>query len=68
VFQQAVSALTQTDQDAYELNGGSFSVYGFEYQPGTTDAVRSLPHAISARLSLGSISLGYQVIRPLGRY
>jgi beta-glucanase (GH16 family) len=38
VFQQAVSALTQTDQQAYELSGGGFSVYGFEYKPGTGDA------------------------------
>jgi hypothetical protein len=35
-----VSALTTTDQTAYELNGGKFSVYGFEYQPGTDNAVR----------------------------
>jgi hypothetical protein len=41
-YQQAVSALTTSDQTAYELNGGSFSVYGFEYQPGTDNAVRSL--------------------------
>jgi beta-glucanase (GH16 family) len=38
VFQQAVSALSITDQTAYELNGGAFSVYGFEYQPGTDNA------------------------------
>jgi hypothetical protein len=45
VFQQAVSAITTTDQTAYELNGGGFSVYGFEYLPGATDGVCSLPHA-----------------------
>ncbi|KAN0121672.1 beta-glucan synthesis-associated protein [Russula decolorans] len=38
VFQQAVSAITQTDQQAYELSGGGFSVYGFEYKPGAGDA------------------------------
>ncbi|KAN0135670.1 Beta-glucan synthesis-associated [Lactarius tabidus] len=37
-YQQAVSALTTSDQTAYELNGGNFSVYGFEYQPGTDNA------------------------------
>ncbi|KAI0305008.1 beta-glucan synthesis-associated [Russula brevipes] len=37
VFQQAVSALSTTDQTAYELNGGGFSVYGFEYLPDATD-------------------------------
>lgn len=58
VFQQAVSALAQTDQKAYELSGGGFSVYGFEYKPGSSDAVCSLSHAISTRLSLGSMSLG----------
>jgi hypothetical protein len=51
VFQQAVSALTQTDQQAYELSGGGFSVYGFEYKPGADDAVCSLSHATSAGLS-----------------
>jgi hypothetical protein len=48
VFQQAVSALTQTTQQAYELSGGGFSVYGFEYKPGTGDAVCSLSLAIFA--------------------
>ncbi|KAH9982345.1 beta-glucan synthesis-associated [Lactifluus volemus] len=38
VLQQAVSALTDTDQTAYQLNGGRFSVYGFEYSPGTDNA------------------------------
>ncbi|KAH9996454.1 glycoside hydrolase family 16 protein [Russula vinacea] len=38
VFQQAVSALTTTDQQAYELAGGGYSVYGYEYTPGTSDA------------------------------
>jgi len=38
VFQQAVSALSQTDQQAYEMSGGGFSVYGYEYLPGTSDA------------------------------
>lgn len=68
VFQQAVSALSQTDQQAYELSGGGFSVYGFEYKPGAGDAVCSLSHAISAGLTLGSISLGYQTTRLAGRY
>jgi len=63
-----VSALTQTNQQSYELNGGGFSVYGFEYKPGAGDAVCSLSHAISARLSLGSMSPGYQKTRLLGRY
>ena len=48
VFQQAVSALSTTDQQAYQLNGGGYSVYGYEYVPGTSDAVRGLSHAISA--------------------
>lgn len=68
VFQQAVSAVTQTNQQSYELSGGGFSVYGFEYKPGTGDAVCSLSRAISAQLILGSISLGFQKTRVLGRY
>jgi hypothetical protein len=48
VFQQAVSALSTTDQQAYELTGGGYSVYGYEYAPGTSDAVCSLLHAICA--------------------
>ncbi|TFY81007.1 hypothetical protein EWM64_g3011 [Hericium alpestre] len=34
-FQQAVSSVSQTDQNCYEIGGTAcFSVYGFEYQPG----------------------------------
>lgn len=50
-YQQAVSALTTTDQTAYELNGGKFSVYGFEYLPGTDNAVR-FPFYILQRIHL----------------
>lgn len=38
VFQQAVSSVTETDQNCYELKKGCFSVYGFEYVPGFDDA------------------------------
>ncbi|KAH9969089.1 beta-glucan synthesis-associated protein [Russula dissimulans] len=38
VYQQAVSALSVTDQTAYELTGGGFSTYGFQYKPGLADA------------------------------
>ncbi|TFK56944.1 beta-glucan synthesis-associated protein [Heliocybe sulcata] len=34
VFQQASSGVSQTDQQCYELTGGCFAVYGFEYKPG----------------------------------
>jgi hypothetical protein len=44
VYQQAVSALTVTDETAYELNGGGYSVYGFEYQPGFDNAARNLSY------------------------
>ncbi|KAI0041789.1 glycoside hydrolase family 16 protein [Auriscalpium vulgare] len=37
-IQMAVSALTQTAQDCYQLGTGCFSVYGFEYKPGFDDA------------------------------
>ena len=46
-----MSALTTTDQTAYELNGGKFSVYGFEYLPGTDNAVR-FPSYILQRIRL----------------
>ena len=46
VFQQAVSSLTNTNTTAYELNGGDFSVYGYEYKPGTDNAVCTLSHAM----------------------
>lgn len=68
MFQQAVSALTQSNQQAYELSGGLFSVYGFEYVSGASDAVCSLSHVVSSRLSLGSMSLGYRTTRLVGRY
>ncbi|KAG8691066.1 hypothetical protein FRC11_007089 [Ceratobasidium sp. 423] len=35
VFQQSTSALSVTDQNCYAQGGGCFSVYGFEYAPGT---------------------------------
>lgn len=34
------SQLGSTEQTAYELNGGEFSTYGFQYKPGFGDAVR----------------------------
>ena len=34
VWQQTTSGLAKTNQTAYELHGGQFAVYGFEYQPG----------------------------------
>ncbi|EJC99060.1 beta-glucan synthesis-associated protein [Fomitiporia mediterranea MF3/22] len=37
-FQQATSGLSFTNQKCYELSGGCFSVYGFEYKPGFDDA------------------------------
>lgn len=33
-FQQASSVVTETNQQAYELTGGQFSIYGFQYKPG----------------------------------
>ncbi|PCH33737.1 glycoside hydrolase family 16 protein [Wolfiporia cocos MD-104 SS10] len=38
VYQQATSALTWTDQEAYQLNGQGYSIYGIQYQPGFDDA------------------------------
>ncbi|KZT06000.1 glycoside hydrolase family 16 protein [Laetiporus sulphureus 93-53] len=38
VYQQATSALTWTDQTAYELNGGGYATYGIQYKPGFDDA------------------------------
>ncbi|QRW07225.1 glycoside hydrolase family 16 protein [Ceratobasidium sp. AG-Ba] len=35
VYQQATSAVTATNQDCYTQGSGCFSIYGFEYQPGT---------------------------------
>jgi len=37
-YQQATSALTWTDQTAYQLNGESYSIYGIQYMPGFDDA------------------------------
>jgi hypothetical protein len=47
VYQQAVSALTVTDPTAYEGSEGGYSIYGFEYGPGTSNAVCDLSHAIT---------------------
>ncbi|KAI0630856.1 beta-glucan synthesis-associated [Trametes polyzona] len=37
-LQQATSVVTETDQEAYELTGNVFSVYGIQYKPGFDDA------------------------------
>ncbi|THH34156.1 hypothetical protein EUX98_g179 [Antrodiella citrinella] len=37
-FQEATSVVTETNQEAYELTGNVFSVYGIQYQPGFDDA------------------------------
>lgn len=34
VWQQTTSGLGQTNQNAYELSGGQYAIYGFEYKPG----------------------------------
>ncbi|OCH96052.1 glycoside hydrolase family 16 protein [Obba rivulosa] len=34
VFQQATSGVTETNQQAYELTGNEYAVYGYQYQPG----------------------------------
>ncbi|KAJ7312598.1 beta-glucan synthesis-associated [Mycena albidolilacea] len=36
-FQQTTSALSNTNQDCYQLQGKCFSTYGFEYKPGYAD-------------------------------
>ena len=33
-YQQAVSGVVYTNQSCYELSGGCYAVYGFEYEPG----------------------------------
>ena len=38
VYQQATSGISKTNQECYELEGGCYSVYGFEYKPGFDDA------------------------------
>ncbi|KAI0669783.1 glycoside hydrolase family 16 protein [Trametes maxima] len=38
VYQQATSVVTMTNQQAYELTGNEYSVYGFQYKPGFGDA------------------------------
>lgn len=43
-YQQSISALTVTDQTAYDLNGGGYSVYGYEYKPGFDNAARNLSY------------------------
>ncbi|KAI0756923.1 glycoside hydrolase family 16 protein [Daedaleopsis nitida] len=37
-YQQATSVITATNQQAYELTGGEFAIYGFQYKPGFGDA------------------------------
>lgn len=37
-FQQTTSGLSVTNPNCYELSGGCYTVYGFEYKPGFDDA------------------------------
>ena len=50
------------DQEAYELTGNQYSVYGIQYQPGFDNAVRVSCHVDNTPCSNEylSISLGYQ--------
>lgn len=38
VLQQSASGVTNTPQRAYQLSGGQFTEYGFEYRPGFDDS------------------------------
>ncbi|KAF8648209.1 hypothetical protein AX16_006348 [Volvariella volvacea WC 439] len=38
VWQQTTSGLAVTNQSCYELTGGCFAIYGFEYKPGFDDS------------------------------
>ncbi|CAO1624950.1 unnamed protein product [Sympodiomycopsis kandeliae] len=38
VLQQSASGVTETPQRAYQLSGGEFAAYGFEYRPGYKDS------------------------------
>jgi beta-glucanase (GH16 family) len=38
-FQQAISAISTTNQDCYQQNTGCYEIYGFEYKPGYDDGV-----------------------------
>lgn len=68
-FQQATSVVSNTDQTAYEGNGGTFSVYGFQYVPGFDGAVsgnRNLDSPtpiLTVYLAKISISLGSRLER-----
>ncbi|KAH9944326.1 glycoside hydrolase family 16 protein [Epithele typhae] len=37
-FQQATSVVSATNQQAYELSGGQYTTYGFQYKPGVDGA------------------------------
>lgn len=50
VYQQTTSGLAITNQNAYELNGGQFAVYAFEYKPGCVD-LRSSVMLLSGTLN-----------------
>lgn len=67
VFQQAVSAVTQTDQQAYELGRGTFSVYGFEYKPGTGDAYITWVSNSKASWTLLSAAMGGDSMVEIGQ-
>lgn len=48
VFQEAVSALTTTDQTAYQAEGGGYSIYGVEYKPGSDGYITWVTNGVPA--------------------
>ncbi|KAG9044314.1 hypothetical protein FS837_008365 [Tulasnella sp. UAMH 9824] len=54
VFQQASSALVETDQNCYELSGGCSSIYGFEYQPGADGFITWISEGVKSWTMMGA--------------
>jgi len=57
-YQQATSVLTSTDQNCYELTGGCYSVYAFEYAPGFDNAYISWISNGTLAWTLNSAGMG----------
>ncbi|KAI9513053.1 beta-glucan synthesis-associated [Russula earlei] len=66
VFQQAVSGLAITDQTAYELSGGGFSIYGYEYKPGAADGYITWISNNAASWTLLSAAMGPDNLTEIG--
>ncbi|EIM92126.1 beta-glucan synthesis-associated [Stereum hirsutum FP-91666 SS1] len=66
VYQQAVSGISLTEQDCYQLGTACFSVYGIEYKPGFDDSYISWIAANETAWTLKGAGMGADTATEIG--